>query len=635
MRTVEQLEKELLRAKQREEQLSQRVDELSDFVENAAMPIHWVNHNGEIIWVNQAELNLLGYKKEEYIGRSIADFHVDAKAFNDILSRSTANETLESYPAKLKAKDGSVKSVLIHSNVYRREGKFMHIRCLTKDVTLLSQEQDNRTLLIKDLEENETRLRMAMELAAEQISKSENLFKTIVLNIPKTLILIIDRNHRFITVEGDIMERLGYTESSYEGKHPSEVLPPGRYEVAKPLFERALAGEKFSVETKSFEGLDFVVHLMPLRDEKDEIYAALVMSMDITDIKQAEEKGAKLAAIIESSDDAIISKSLEGIITSWNASAQRLFGYTESEVIGKSILMLIPEDRQDEEPLILARLRRGERVEHFETKRITKDKKIIDLSLTISPVKDSKGNIIGFSKIARDITSKKQEEERKNDFIAIVSHELKTPLTSVKSYIQVLLAKAKKEGLDFSVNALTRAEAQTNKMTYLINDFLSLARLEEGKIRLNKEAFTLYPLLEDLASDAQFLAAGHIIELKNCEDIVVNADKDKISQVLINLISNAIKYSHKGSTIIIGCEKHGDLVKVYVSDEGVGISKSDQKRLFERFYRVESEKMKTVSGFGIGLYLVSEILKYHDSKIAVESEEGKGATFWFELKTEE
>ncbi len=746
MHNQEELQKELLRYKRREQELTQRVEELSDFIENASMPIHWVDGNGTIIWANQAELDLLGYSKEEYFGHSIADFHADQQIISDILSRLTANETLQNYPAKLKAKDGSVKSVLVNSNVYRKDGKFIHTRCLTKDVTDFVKKVEEKALLVEDLEESEARLRMAMDstklgtwdynpltgqlkwsdecrkiyglgkseeidfgsfaehiypedrefaeseiakaldpklggsyfieyrimrfkthevrwiqaygkvyfdetgiavrfigtvlditdskLAAEQISKSEKLFKTIALNIPNTLILIIDKNHRFITVEGDIMKRLGYNDDNYEGKHPADVLPPGRYEVAKPLFERALAGEKFSVETKSFEGEDFVVHLMPLRDDKDEIYGALVMSMDISYIKQAEEKGAKLAAIIQSSDDAIISKTLNGIITSWNAAAQRMFGYTEEEIVGKSILTIIPEDRQEEEPLIIARLKNGERVEHFETKRITKDKRIIDLSLTISPVKDSKGNIIGVSKIARDITSKKQEEVRKNDFIAIVSHELKTPLTSVKSYIQVLLAKAKKEGGDFTINALTRAEAQTNKMIYMINDFLNLARLEEGKIQLNKEPFELHPLMEDLATDAQFLAAGHIIKLKDCEKIIVNADGDKISQVMINLLSNAIKYSRKGSTVTIGCKKHNGSVKVYVSDEGVGINESDQKRLFERFYRVENEKMKTISGFGIGLYLVAEILKYHDSKIEVESKEGEGSTFWFELKAE-
>jgi two-component system sensor histidine kinase VicK len=356
--------------------------------------------------------------------------------------------------------------------------------------------------------------------------------------------------------------------------------------------------------------------------------------IDITDNRLAEEKSARLVAIIESSDDAIISKTLNGIITSWNKSATRTFGYTEEEMIGESILKLIPPDRQQEEPMILSRLRTGERVEHFETKRLTKWGTLLDVSLTISPVKDTKGNIIGLSKIARDITEKKYEDERKNDFIAMVSHELKTPLTSMKTYVQVLLARAKKDGDPFTITALTRADVQAQKMTTMIQDFLSLAKLEDSKIALNKDYFEMHPLIEETANDAQYLSTNHQIELKDCQDICLNADRDKIGQVLMNLLTNAIKYSPKGGNIIIGCEKQPGKVKVYVRDEGVGISKEDQKQLFERFYRSKNEKIRTVSGFGIGLYLVSEILRYHNSKIEVESEEGVGSTFYFILDTQ-
>lgn len=355
-------------------------------------------------------------------------------------------------------------------------------------------------------------------------------------------------------------------------------------------------------------------------------------TVDISEyLKQAEEKSAKLAAIVESSDDAIVSKNLEGIITSWNHSAERTFGYSASEMIGESILKIIPEDRKDEEQLILDRLKGGERVEHFETKRITKYGSILDISLTISPVKDIDDKIIGLSKIARDITEKKHEERRKNDFIAMVSHELKTPLTSITSYIQLLLSKARKDKDDFEIYALSRSEVQARKMTSMIQDFLSLAKLEEGKISINKEIFDLYPIMEEISSDAKFLTTNHTIEFKGCKDIFIEADKNKIGQVLINLMSNAIKYSPNGGTIIIGCEREGSSIKIFVSDEGVGINPSDQRNLFTRFYRVRNEKVKNISGFGIGLYLIAEILKYHDSKIEVTSEEGVGSTFSFVL----
>jgi two-component system, OmpR family, sensor histidine kinase VicK len=372
----------------------------------------------------------------------------------------------------------------------------------------------------------------------------------------------------------------------------------------------------------------------PLFGEEGVVEGVFVEGHDVTEQILAEEKSAKLAAIVESSDDAIISKSLEGIITSWNNAAERMYGYTPDEIIGQSVLKLIPQERHGEEPMILSRLSKGERIENFETQRITKDNQLVDISLTISPIRDARGNIIGISKIARDIRDKKKEEQRKNDFIAMVSHELKTPLTSIKSYVQVLLGIAKKENNSFRINALTRTEVQIKKMVSMIGDFLSLTKLEEGKIKLNKEIFDLQPLIEEAVSDAQFLTSTHQIKFSGCH-FKVHADKDKIGQVLNNLLNNAIKYSPGGGKILIGCEKDNKKVKISVADEGIGISADNQRRLFDRFYRVENEQIRTVSGFGVGLYLVSEILRYHDSEIEVESKEGVGSTFYFTLALEE
>ena len=246
---------------------------------------------------------------------------------------------------------------------------------------------------------------------------------------------------------------------------------------------------------------------------------------------------------------------------------------------------------------------------------------------------NEKNHPVRFLGAILDVTSQKQEELRKNDFIAIISHELKTPLTSIKSYVQILLAKAKKDGAHFEINALNRAEAQTTKMTLMIQDFLSLARIEEGKLRIEKSAFNLREFFDDITEEASFLTSNHHIKINYCDDILVYADKDKISQVLINLLSNAIKYSSPDSEIVVTCVKSAGKVTIYVKDQGIGINSDDQKKLFNRFHRVESEKVQTVSGFGIGLYLVSEILRYHGSKILVESKEGSGSTFFFSLDT--
>jgi two-component system, OmpR family, sensor histidine kinase VicK len=599
--------------------LRSRVADLNDFIEQGAMPLHWVDRNGIIIWANQAELDLVGYSREEYIGQPIASFHADQHTINDILRRLSADETIINYPAQLTCKNGGIKQVLINSNVKRESGEFVHTRCFTRDMTAFVQEEKRMADVFTDLEQSEARLLMAMESTglgtwdynpiSGQLTWSEQCKKIYGLPLGEE-------------VDFDAFSKHIYSEdSAFVLREIGKSMDPGgdgRYDITYRI-------TRFDDHNVRWIRAQGKVYLNSERQAERFIGTVI----DITENKLALEKSAKLAAIVDSSDDAIISKNFDSIITSWNDSAERMFGYTAAEMIGQSILKLIPADRQEEEPEILARLKTGHRMEHFETKRLTKSGSLLDVSLTISPVKDAEGNIIGLSKIARDITEKKQEEMRKNDFIAMVSHELKTPLTSMKSYLQVLLKVAKKDGHEFRINALTRAEAQAQKMTIMINDFLNLARLEEGKIELRKTRFELHPLVEEIASDAPYMTSGHHIRLVDCEKIILEADRDKIGQVLNNLLSNAIKYSPKGGTITIGCEKLAAKVKIFVKDEGVGISPADQKRLFERFYRSKDEKIKTVSGFGIGLYLVAEILRLHGSRIGVESIEGEGSTFYF------
>lgn len=519
-------------------------------------------------------------------------------------------------------------------------GVFLVCRETTEKVKSIITQQDFATLseeLAEAIEEYATtneELSAANEemfVMQQDLQRSENLFKSIALNIPKSLIIVIDKNHRFITIEGDLMVKLGYGDKNYAGLHPTDVAPKERYDLTKHYYDRLLSGETFSEEMELSVGGSYKVHFVPLKNNLDEIISGLIIAFDITDIKKAEERSVKLAAIVDSSDDAIISKTLDSVITSWNDAAQRMFGYTAEEIIGEKIYKLIPADRTNEEPEILNRLKTGEHVKHFETQRLTKAGNLIHVSLTISPLKDKKGNIIGLSKIARDITAQKLEEQRKNDFVAMVSHELKTPLTTISSYVQILLAKSKTEGDEFRINALTRTQVQTKKMVSMIHDFLSLARLDDGKITLNKSVFELHPLIEEVVTDAKILSTKHQIEIADCEAVLIYADRDKIGQVLNNLLSNAVKYSPSGGEIVIGCKKDEKDVHVFVKDNGIGITKEDQQRLFQRFFRSSNEQLKGVSGFGIGLYLVSEVLRFHGSKMELISEENEGSTFSFSL----
>lgn len=349
-------------------------------------------------------------------------------------------------------------------------------------------------------------------------------------------------------------------------------------------------------------------------------------------LQLAEEKTAILNSIIASSYDAIVSKNLNGIITSWNDAAQRIFGYSAVEMIGQPILKIIPEDRLEEETEILSKLKNGIQVNHFETKRLRKDGVLIDVSLTISPIKDHTGKIIGLSKIARDITDQKLAEETKNEFFGFLSHELKTPLTSISSYVQVLLRKALKSNDEFSAKALIRAEGQTKKMSRMITDFLTVPRLENGDMRLEAEKFNIVELIEETILDAQIISSKNKIWYRGEEIAYVYADQEKISLVLSNMVSNAQKYSLSDGDILVSCGLVNSQYIISVKDNGIGISATNQKRLFEKYYRIKNEETKFIKGFGIGLYLISKIIQLHQSEITVMSEEGVGSTFSFSLQ---
>ncbi|MBK0378923.1 PAS domain S-box protein [Mucilaginibacter segetis] len=470
-----------------------------------------------------------------------------------------------------------------------------------------------------------------LEKSREEVRKSEHLFRSIAVNIPNSLIIVIDKEHRYLSVEGDMKAKMGYTEDNYAGKYAAALNTPQSYAASKPLFERVLNGEQFTQEQKNSTGGYFRIDYVPLRNEDGEVYAALIITLDITDIKKAEEHSAKLAAIVESSDDAIIGKTLDGVITSWNKAAERMYGYTVAEMIGESIMKLIPEERWDEEPGIISRLKSGERVEHFETKRIGKEKNEIDVSLTISPIRDAQGNIIGVSKIARDITEKKRDEQRKNDFIGMVSHELKTPLTSLSALIQVAYLKLRTGEDKFLKNAMEKASMQTKKMGTMINGFLNISRLESGKLQIEKQDFNIDELLKEVIAEQEMFVSTHTIKMELCDNAVVHADRDKIGSVVSNLLSNAVKYSPKGTSIFVNCRLLDNKVQISVKDEGMGIPADDAIRVFDRYFRAESQQTRHISGFGIGLYLSAEIIKIHDGDIWAESAPHEGSTFYFTL----
>ncbi|WP_207535432.1 PAS domain-containing sensor histidine kinase [Desertivirga arenae] len=606
----------------------------------------------------------------------------------------------------------------------------------------------------------------------------------------------------------------GYTEEEIIGKHISTLIPHRLLSEEDHIIGNIKQGKKIDhFETtrlrKDGSEINIVLSVSPIRDRSGTIIGASKIARDITETKKVEEKQAILAAIVNSTDDTILSKTLQGIITSWNPAAERMFGYTEQEIIGKHISVLIPPEHLFEEDIIIGNIARGSKVDHFETVRVTKDGRRINISLTVSPLRDGNGNIIGASKIARDITPQKLAEKRlrnyahtletinelcktisgeldverllqivisaatrvtganlgmifynsrdvngdlsrmhsfsgqgslvfdrmqeegkldaldqliacdevlriddikkasldncrqfeslfeainmvnfllmpvtsksgevigtilladdeaskfnleqeeivlaiasqasialenarlfeevnvlntkKDEFIGMASHELKTPLTSMSGYLQILERVQQKEEHKSFVQ---KTISQANKLSALVNDILDVSKIEAGKLQFLLQRFDLSALVLECIELIQLSNSSHKIDVTSPLPLVhLTGDRHRIEQVIINLLTNAIKYSPGAIKVKVLMEVNEEEVRVGVKDQGIGIASDKIPHLFSRFYRVEGLN-PGMSGLGIGLYISKEIIERHFGRIWVESEEGEGSTFWFSL----
>jgi PAS domain S-box-containing protein len=364
---------------------------------------------------------------------------------------------------------------------------------------------------------------------------------------------------------------------------------------------------------------------------------------DITERRRAEIIFQRLAAIVDSSADAIVSKDLNSIVTTWNSAAERLFGYSENEMIGASIMRLIPPDRQEEEDKIIACIRKGQRLDHFETVRVRKDGRLIDVSISASPIKDAAGNVIGASKVARDIGERKRAEEKlqaakiaaekasqaKDDFLALLSHELRTPLTPAlvaASYLaehKDLLPEFREE-----VTAIWR---NVQLEAHLIDDLLDVTRISRGKIEMHHEALDVHRLLHNAVQIVQKDVLEKQIELAidlRATNHHIWADPVRIQQVFWNLLNNAVKFTPKNGRITIRSSNEGKQFVFEISDTGIGIEAERQSRIFEAFDQGERSITRKFGGLGLGLTISKTLLDLHGGTIKVQSEgKNRGTTF--------
>ncbi len=471
------------------EELQERKEDLEDFFEHAPIGLHVVAGDGTILRANKAELELLGYSAEEYIGRPVAEFHADQPVVWDILERLSRGEVLKRYPARMRAKDGSIRHVLVSSNAQVVDGELVKTRCFILDVTdrKLAEERERETDLRSRAALASVPVAVYMTDAEGRITFFNEACAELFGRKPR---LGVDRfcaSWRIYTPEGELVSQ-------------DESL------MARAIDERrAFSGMEVIIERPDGTRSRILPHPTPVFGEDGDLIGAVNVMVDITDRHETDVQLARLAAIVASSDDAIISKSLDGQITSWNAGATRIFGYEEHEVMGKPITLIVPPELHAQEREILDKLSRGERVDHFETVRVAKDGRRVEISLTVSPIRDRLGRIVGASKVSRDITEQKRHQQLQDLLIGELNHRVKNTLATVQAIATQTIRSANSstefmsafsgrlQSLARAHSALTRGNWQGVDVEELIRDQLLLGGAEDEQISCSGPQIVLEP----------------------------------------------------------------------------------------------------------------------------------------------
>lgn len=607
--------------------------------------------DGTVTSWNRAAENIFGYSVEEMVGQNISVIVPPDRQDEEpqILGRVSRGERVQHYESLRRRKDGGLVDVsLTISPIRDPAGNIIGASKISRDIT-------------------------AQKRASEAIRANEEWYRVTLSSIGDAVIAT-DAEGRITFMNPRAEKLTGWAQDEAKAKSLPQVFDIinelTRQKVENPVDKVLQHGEVVALANHTLLrnrlGHEFAIDdsAAPIRNALQELLGVVLVFRDVSDARKAELAQRRLAAIVESSDDAIIGKNLDGYITSWNQGAERIFGYTAAEAVGQHITLIIPPERHDEEPKILARLRQGQRVDHYETVRLTKDGRRLNISLTISPIRNLEGNIVGASKISRDITAQKAAENAIREAQAqlqayaatleqrvadrtskleelnksleglsySIAHDLRTPLRAIQGLTEILLEDQATRFDEHGRRIADDIIRAVRRMDALITDLMSYGRLAHDELEVASvhSDEIIQQVLRNLQPD--IVAAKATVEV-GTDFPIFCAHRTTLEQVMTNLISNAIKFvdhSRKPKVKVYRAPASApQFARLVVEDNGIGIKSEYIDRIYRIFERLHAGSR--YPGTGIGLAIVQKGVQRMSGTTGVDSKPGKGSKFWIEL----